>query len=268
LTNDMNLVAVSGTGDDTNWQTITIDGTTKIIPTGGGTGSYTAGNGITINLNEISVNQSQLTTKENVSNKVTSMDISSTNTQYPTAKAVYDGLQEIKNVAEGKSQSFIIDYETTIASVKAITDVHFYVYNTSTQKYENKTTELLNGDYDNTPIGNDLFNSVSATIRDTTNTKYLIWRSSAVRTYYMASMNLFPCKIGDNFYVTDTAVPDRWYGESGIYYLLESTTLPYAVQYSNASGSVYSKPLKFVRCTLAEYNAIETKDSDTLYIII
>ena len=50
--------AVSGTNDGTNWTSITIGDTTKNIPSGGSGGSYTAGEGIDITSNVISVDNS------------------------------------------------------------------------------------------------------------------------------------------------------------------------------------------------------------------
>lgn len=47
--------AVSGTNDGTNWTSLTIGNVTKNIPAGGSGGSYTAGTGIDITNNEISV---------------------------------------------------------------------------------------------------------------------------------------------------------------------------------------------------------------------
>lgn len=56
------LVNVSGTDDGTNWQTITIDGTTKNIPAGGGS-SYTFTNGLTENSGTVSWNLNDIIKK-------------------------------------------------------------------------------------------------------------------------------------------------------------------------------------------------------------
>lgn len=55
--------AVSGTNDGTNWTSITIGDTTKNIPSGGSGGSYTAGEGIDITSNVISVDTNILAVK-------------------------------------------------------------------------------------------------------------------------------------------------------------------------------------------------------------
>lgn len=42
---------------------------------------------------------------------------------------------------------------------------------------------------------------------------------------------------------------------------------PEAVAYKDAQGQTLPQPLKFVKLSQAEYNALETKDANTLYII-
>ena len=55
---------------------------------------------------------------ELATNKVTSLSSSSTDTQYPSAKATWDQLQDIRALANGKCNTFILDYTQTIAKVK------------------------------------------------------------------------------------------------------------------------------------------------------
>lgn len=63
-----------------------------------------------------------LNTKENISNKVTSLSNTSTDTQYPSAKAVYDDLVNVREVAEGKTKSYIIDEQSDITGTKGSDD--------------------------------------------------------------------------------------------------------------------------------------------------
>ena len=46
---------------------------------------------------------------ERASNKTTVLSSSSTNIQYPSAKATYDAIQDVREIAEGKSATYIID---------------------------------------------------------------------------------------------------------------------------------------------------------------
>jgi len=55
----------------------------------------------------------KLQTKENVSNKVTALSGSSTDTQYPSAKVVFDNIQNIREVAEGKCNTYVLSNRIT-----------------------------------------------------------------------------------------------------------------------------------------------------------
>lgn len=49
---------------------------------------------------------------ENTDNKVTSLSSSSTNIQYPSAKCVYDAIEDVRETAEGKTNNYVIDDTT------------------------------------------------------------------------------------------------------------------------------------------------------------
>ena len=51
-------------------------------------------------------------TKEDISNKVTSISSSSTDTQYPSAKCVYDNIENVREVAEGLKQTYVVSDAT------------------------------------------------------------------------------------------------------------------------------------------------------------
>lgn len=159
-------------------------------------------------------------------NKVTSISSSSTDTQYPSAKAVYDNLQNVREVAEGKCKTFVLSYDDDIATAKYIIQsvsqsTKFMVYNTSTKEFEDKTAELLNGDYDNVSADNYKFNSQNNSIGTS---GALIFRSISgltrkpevpnpsfwfVRSFYGFVLNK-EAKVGDVVYVLEQSVPDRW----------------------------------------------------------
>ena len=60
---------------------------------------------------EISIDASTLSSKEDSSNKVTTIDSESTHTQYPTAKAVYDALSQIEGGNSNVQQHIVITKE-------------------------------------------------------------------------------------------------------------------------------------------------------------
>ena len=162
---------------------------------------------------------------EIINNKVTSISSSSTDTQYPSAKCVWDECQNIREVAEGKNKTYILKYSETIASVKTELDGvgYFYVYNSTTKEWENKLTELVNGDYDNVNISNSAFNSQNNYV---TISYGLIFRAIPQKSlsyienyktfYYLPYPSVTPTlfKLGDIFLVVETDVPDRWVGQT------------------------------------------------------
>jgi len=163
---------------------------------------------------------------EKLANKVTTLSSSSTDTQYPSAKAVFDNLQNIREVAEGKCETYILSYKSNIAGTKSWfsnlvpgTPYKFQVYNVTTGELEDKTAELLNGDYDNITIINNQFNTQNDVVAGTNGYLLLdpITTSTdefgvAFKLYpLLASQSKSPFKLGDIFLVTQTDVPDRWY---------------------------------------------------------
>lgn len=137
-----------------------------------------------------------------------------------------DELKDIRETAEGKTKSYILSYNDTIASVKQDLQNYgyFYVYNRTTQEWEEKRAELINGDYDNLVVSNADFNSQNNIISNFQGC--LIFRDipqienqagvEGSKTYYMleypnSSYELF--KNGDIFYVIEIDVPDRWVGK-------------------------------------------------------
>jgi len=96
--------------------------------------------------------------KEDKSNKVTALTSSSTDTQYPSAKCTYDAIEDVREVAEGKTATYVISKAT-----------------------------------------NPAFNTENATVTFTSFTDI----HGVVITFN-------DVKVGDNVYITETDVPDRW----------------------------------------------------------
>lgn len=163
------------------------------------------------------------------------------NNNAASKKYVDDAKQEIKDIAESRIKNWILSYDETITTVKNIivTRNKFLVLNSSGE-FEDKKAELLNGDYDNLNIANNIFNSNYQTAGFQDNT-YLIFKNighavgvpSNDYEFYMvsrANFKLVAGPIGSNIYVTNTDVPDRWisyiqsYGSPTIFSALESKT--------------------------------------------
>lgn len=164
------------------------------------------------------------------------------NNNAASKKYVDDVKQEIKDIAESRIKNWILSYDETIATVKTacqLTNVKFYLLNSSGE-FEDKKAELLNGDYDNLTIANNIFNSNYQTAGFQNDT-YLIFKNIGYAVgvpsndyeFYMvsrANFGLVSGPIGSNVYVTNTDVPDRWisyiqsYGSPTIFSALESKT--------------------------------------------
>ncbi|MCR4661679.1 MAG: hypothetical protein K5765_06770 [Clostridia bacterium] len=128
-------------------------------------------------------------------------------------KYVDDSVEEVRAVAEGKCKSYILSYQTTIASIKSNVGAlaHFYVWNDTSKEWEDKKTELADGDYDNVSLVNGSLNSQDNYIASTA---YIVLGTytGGGTVYYMATLTSSAFKKGDIFLIIETDVPDRWYG--------------------------------------------------------
>ena len=200
----------------------------KIIGDLAVTGNITDDNGHALPVAEI----------ENNTNKVTSLSSSSTDAQYPSARATWDQLQDIRGVAEGKCQTFVlsdkvlrIENHGNIIIDGQEDPAHpdcFYVWDSTENKWEEKHGELDAGTYDNLTIVNNIFNSTENFISPSGQgaAKYLLISSAYTSyaylicvTFSFESISAYPLHTGDIFLVTETNVPDRWYTNSGFYEL-------------------------------------------------
>lgn len=189
-------------------------------------------------------------TFELVDNKTTILSPSSTNQQYPGAKAVYDSVQNVREVAEGKCKSFVLSYNDTIAALKQIVTPIPPLYNPITNviyTYDSNgelvdiSVDVANGDYDNYQYQNSLFNSQNASISNVDG--YIIIRSYSVGRYILLPMPYQQeiIKLGDLFYVIETDVPDRWYAGGktpASFFKLETSKVDLTNYYSKASDII------------------------------
>ena len=103
---DASSYGPSGTNvawDGTEWDTLGGDLTPDTVPTDGSQHTVMSG-GV----------YDALLTKENVDNKVTAVDATATDDQYPSAKAVYDALEDLEPIPPG----FIQNVDTTMQPVE------------------------------------------------------------------------------------------------------------------------------------------------------
>lgn len=180
-------------------------------------------------------------------NKVTSLSGSSTDTQYPSAKAVYDNLVNVREVAEGKCKTYILSYTDTVASIKQI--LNQYDRNRIVDVGGNDITQAwLNGDYDNVSLDNASFNSNDNLIYALVPPKNLVFRSSTLtnKFIYVTYEEVYDIlKAGDIVLVIETDVPDRWYGNSYAFYKLETSKVDISNMMTTDTAQQITAPKSF-----------------------
>lgn len=133
--------------------------------------------------------------------------------------------QNIRDVAEGKTETYIISYTYSWNGAKEIAEELgvFMVYNTTTREWENKANEYISGsldvDYEDL-VADTMFNS-NDNIVDLDNSYYIICEIEG-------GLKLLPLsflKKGDIVLVIETDVPDRWYDGIGDFYKLETSKI-------------------------------------------
>ena len=196
---------------------------------------------------------------EEQANKVTTLSNSSTNNQYPSAKCVYDNLQNVREVAEGKCKCFVVSYnETEPTENNFIADRWKDADGNPFFTWSALSTYISGYNF-----GNDLFNSQNNSI-DVSGT-YLI--DYYTKNIYKIDENM-PIKVGDVFLVAETSVPDRWSNGGDYMLTLESTTLDpsgyvddhtiaqaYSNQLTYAVGDLVIYDHKLYRCSTAVSSA-------------
>ena len=154
---------------------------------------------------------------EKLTNKVTSLSSSSTDTQYPSAKVVYDNLVNIRQVAEGKCHTFVLSYARTLDNVKSTLNIgnwyRAYAYNRN-GTLTDITESVKNGDYDNSTFVNSSFNSNADSITlvdsETMSANVICEYQSGYVFVNFSYLGNTVTKTGDIFLVIETEVPDRW----------------------------------------------------------
>lgn len=192
------------------------------------------------------------------SNKVTSLSQSSTNTQYPSAKCVYDNLQDLREVAEGKCKTYVLSYNETPNAYNFGSSEYYDA--TSKSFIEFQSAAELTTWVDGASCLNSNFNSQNDTVGmpvGTLTNNFLIFRNAGTKDYsyirvkdiFVNSANLQTLmKRGDIILVVQTDVPDRWYsanynvvGVNTLFYKLETAKVDLTNYYTKAqSDSKYA----------------------------
>ena len=158
--------------------------------------------------------------KEDKENKTTILSDASTNAQYPSAKAVYDNLVNVREVAEGKCKAIVLSdyYDEWPALQDFIRDEGITV---KLLNGTDVTEDILNGTspFDDSSVpDNYIFNSQDSYIylRDIASGNFVCYYFFNYQgTYYIDTAENVQnfLKTGDNIFVIETDVPDRWYGD-------------------------------------------------------
>ena len=165
-----------------------------------------------------------LALKEDKANKVTSLSASSTDTQYPSAKTVYDECVNIREVAEGKCKTYVLSNAQGQPSSYLWEVYHYYDFTDNTVKSFESQQHLI--DWLNNLTYNQCLNSTFNSNVDSLQVSfrgYLVFESlndvNMVIVYLPDSLHGSIQKLfnlGDIFLVKEIDVPDRWY--SGLNY--------------------------------------------------
>lgn len=150
---------------------------------------------------------------ENEGNKVFTLSPSSTDTQYPSAKVVYDSVQDVREVAEGKCANFSLSYNEAIPQPSGYLAYKYMGNDGELHSFETsqELTDYISGKtMKNADFGDDEDTITLVTYYDR---EYIIVKNSSGQkiilvTYYLFLEYLF--KMNDNILITETDVPDRW----------------------------------------------------------
>lgn len=151
----------------------------------------------------------------------------------PTA----DDLSEIKAAVAGKAQSYILSLNDKFST--GSTGAKWY-----DKDGNDITSSIKTGNYVDANCKNSSFNnSTNPVVISPSDTAYFIFRLSNSNTASLGSYDYLVCStkqvnttfnVGDNFYIIETGVPDRWFGGNSNYYPLEGKPLSdYVVKTGN-----------------------------------
>lgn len=168
--------------------------------------------------------------KENVSNKTTTLTSSSTHKQYPSAKVVYDRIQDVREVAEGKSNSYVISYSDVVNQDTDFSTNNYYdMYGYRLENYGEVEKYILISALERPSANND-FNSKNDNLVFEDLNRYIIVESSSlfnskdINGKVILPLEFFISKlrIGDVINIREVNIPDRWYAGNHSFGALET----------------------------------------------
>lgn len=135
-------------------------------------------------------------------------------------------LSDIKAAVAGKARSYILSYSDTFTNGR--TGAKWY-----DKDGNDITSSIGSGNYVDSNCKNSSFNQSTDVISGALDTLYIIVRtfSDSAYVYTDYDYTVFSIatngglNIGDNIYVIETAVPDRWYAGNRLFYALEGKPL-------------------------------------------
>ena len=156
------------------------------------------------------------TTYENMANKTNDITSNSTNIQYPTAKAVYDNLQIVKNIAMGRTKTLVIKSSiTTPPTALSFYDMdkvqHPYSefadyvdgYVLGNSKFDTQNNDILFGGTD-AALQKTYYILMSydgLSFEDSIDSSFIVAKSDELWDYL---------NTGDIIIVKESGLPDRW----------------------------------------------------------
>ena len=154
-------------------------------------------------------------------NKVTIVSETSTDTEYPSAKCLWDIEQNLRALAEGKIKAVTLSYQTTMAEIKdSLDEAIFPVYLIDSDSSGDIAQEILNGEWDSANIVNSYFNSTNSYIdydsQGVTKAYFFFNYERKIYLIEWGHLNEF-FNVGDIVYVVETLtsggdiLPDRWF---------------------------------------------------------
>lgn len=135
-----------------------------------------------------------------------------------TSDGIYDAVQNVREVAEGKCRTIVLSYGQTIADLKSTISQSANVRVSDLDKND-ITQDIVDGNYDSVQVVNSSFNSNGNIIfllaQTDNNDNYIIFTTDGFLYNFVVAKisDLYTkdfIKSGDIFLVTQTEVPDRW----------------------------------------------------------
>lgn len=198
----------------------TLESTGNITPATGSTYEVGSSSKPYSNVHTDSVNSIPVNSFENKNNKTTTITASSTDTQYPSAKAVWDTAQDVREVAAGKSANYSLSYNASAPSPMSYSS--YYYVNNDGEVVKFESYDEMNTYMTGLTLSNSEFNSQNDMVSFVTpyfNGKYLLLVDNQGRNIIVKLSEAYRLfKLGDNILITELEVPDRWVQTSNAMY--------------------------------------------------